>query len=120
MELLKGKLPKRRREVPRNALTNHLAFRGLEDALRLRSLQAGSAMGLHFSNKDAKQFGLKHPERVAVEALRRIIRNEKLPYTADKYRVEDGSWIVRVRGARASQKRGRKGPEEGHMKAGAA
>jgi hypothetical protein len=110
MEILKGPLPPRKRETPRNAVTDHPLFRQIEAAIRGRTL-IGEERALLFTEADVAAFDMKAPWRVAVEAFRRMIKAEGLPYKADKYETTRG-WVVRVRATpRPRRKREKVGEE---------
>jgi hypothetical protein len=96
MKLVSGNLPRRKRENPRNAVTAHPLFRQIETEVRNQKLGAGIDRALLFTEADVADFGMKAPWRAAVEALRRIIKADALPYRADKYQTAQG-WVVRVR-----------------------
>jgi hypothetical protein len=106
MEILNSPLPPRQRETPRNAITDHHLFQQIEAAIRGRTL-IGEERALLFTEADVTAFGMKAPWRAAVEALRRIIEVEGLPYRADKYRTTLG-WVVRVRAATPPRLKGEK------------
>jgi hypothetical protein len=36
------------------------------------------------------------PQRVATDALRRIIQNENLPYKVFEYRADSGGWALQI------------------------
>jgi hypothetical protein len=97
--------PRRKRKHYPNPVTEHPAFIQLLKAMRKDTARAS----LTFASDDAKTLGVKFPWRVAADALRRIIRDEHLPYTSGKYRTEEGGWAVRV--TRTAEKRAR--TEEG-------
>ena len=103
MEILKGPLPPRKRETRRNAVTNHPLFRQIETALLEKTL-IGEERALFFTEADSAAFGMKAPWRVAAEALRKLIRAERLPYGADKYQTTRG-WVVRIRAAPKSRRK---------------
>lgn len=84
--------PPRKRKHYSNAVTDDPAFRQLLKAMRGDVARAA----LSFDLADAEQLKVAHPWRVAVDALRKIIKDENLPYVSTKYRTESGGWAVQV------------------------
>jgi hypothetical protein len=96
--------PRRKRKHYSNPVTDHPAFAQLLKAMRKDTARAG----LTFGPDDARALGVKFPWRVAADALRKVIRDERLPYFSSKYQTEDGGWAVQV------VRRPEKPIEEGH------
>jgi len=61
--------------------------------LRVGSIEQAA---LVFGPNDDKKLKIAHPWRVAADHLRRLIKDERLPYRLNKYQTEDGGRAVRV------------------------
>ena len=84
--------PPRKRKHYKNAVTDDPAFVQL-----LKAMHGGTPRAaLSFDMDEAEKLKIAHPWRVAADALRRIIKDEKLPYVSTKYRTESGGWAVQV------------------------
>jgi hypothetical protein len=84
--------PPRKRKRYSNAVTDDPAFRQL-----LKAMHAGTPRAaLSFDLDEAEKLKIAHPWRVAADALRKIIKDENLPYVSTKYRTESGGWAVQV------------------------
>src|SRR6476646_10020638 len=84
--------PPRKRKRYSNAVTDDPAFIQL-----LRAMHGGTPRAaLSFDLDDANKLKIAHPWRVAADALRRIIKDENLPYVSSKYRTDGGGWAVQV------------------------
>src|SRR5215471_12069388 len=84
--------PPRKRKHYRNSVTDDPAFVQL-----LRAMRGGVARAaLSFDLNEAEKLKIAHPWRVAADALRKIIKDESLPYASTKYRTESGGWAVQV------------------------
>jgi hypothetical protein len=84
--------PPRKRKQYKNAVTEHPAFLQLLKTMR----EGAEGAGLLFEPSDTRKFGVAHPWRVAVDHLRRIARDEGLPYTITKYQTQSGQRAVRA------------------------
>ena len=84
--------PARKRKHRSNRVTEHPVFEQLVRAMRGGTPRAA----LVFELDDAKKLKVEHPWRVAVEQLRRIVKEEGLPYHPTKYQTETGGWAVQV------------------------
>ena len=91
MKFSKTPPPRKRKHYP-NAVTDDPAFVQL-----LKAMQQGTPRAaLAFDLNEAEKLKIAHPWRVAADALRRIIKDENLPYVSTKYRTESGGWAVQV------------------------
>lgn len=106
-------LPPRKRKHYRNAVTGDPAFAQLLKAMHRGAPRAA----LSFELDEAEKLKIAHPWRVAADALRKIIKDESLPYVASKYRTDSGGWAVQVvrsgSSREAVEKQGRAQTEEG-------
>src|SRR4051812_12616551 len=104
--------PPRKRKRYSNAVTDDPAFRQL-----LKAMHGGTPRAaLSFDLDEAEKFRLAHPWRVATDALRRVIKDENLPYFASKYQTDHGGWaveVVRQGDERPAAKKKRSATEEG-------
>lgn len=84
--------PARKRKHYANAVTDDPAFGQL-----LKAMHAGTPRAaLSFDLNEAEKLKIAHPWRVAADALRKIIKDENLPYVSTKYQTESGGWAVQV------------------------
>lgn len=86
-------VPDRKRKKVRNPVTDDPAFARMLKAVREGSIEQAA---LVFGPDDAKTLKIAHPWRVAADHLRRIIKDEKLPYRVNKYQMADEGRAVRV------------------------
>jgi len=84
--------PPRKRKHYSNVVTDDPAFRQLVNAMR----QGTPRAALAFDLDEAEKLKISHPWRVAADALRKIIKDEKLPYVSTKYRTDSGGWAVQI------------------------
>jgi len=84
--------PPRKRKHYKNAVTDDPAFVQLLNAMHRGTPRAA----LSFDLDEAEKLKIAHPWRVAADALRRIIKDENLPYVSNKYRTDSGGWAVQV------------------------
>jgi hypothetical protein len=84
--------PPRKRKHYSNAVTDDPAFRQLVKAMRSGTPRAA----LSFSTDEAEKLKIAHPWRVAADTLRKIIKDENLPYVSTKYQTDSGGWAVQV------------------------
>ncbi len=86
------KPPQRKRKRYPNPVTDDPAFVQL-----LKAMHRGTpCAAVSFDLDEAEKLKIAHPWRVAADALRKIIKDENLPYVSTKYQTDSGGWAVQV------------------------
>jgi hypothetical protein len=84
--------PARSRKRPKNAFERNPLFEQIT-----RTLLQGNGCAVSFTQDDSKTLGVKWPQRMALDSLKKWLR-ENLPgagFTVRKYRSND-AWVVSV------------------------
>ena len=94
--------PARSRKRVKNAFERNPIFEQVT-----RNLLQGHGCAVSFTPEDSRDLGVKWPQRMALDSLKRWLR-ENLPeagFTARKYRW-NGSWVVSVMPRRQKKRKG--------------